>query len=229
MLPITEKDYYTFFTQREVYKKAIEIGYTNAFFLDENELDPEDMEKIRTSGKAIIILYFDRDQYMIISGIKEKLSYPEIKTSAFCLDYFLPLFEEDDGIPEFSHYTLCEAINYLPKCNVLEKVLSHRSMIKCSDHTGRCGNCHHYIDENNKFCQICGTEKGKGDFLPFYEEMFRLWGMPVKVEFKCGLCKHIWITDGEEGEYCPECGAKTAELIRRSRPFQEDYAEEQND
>lgn len=69
MLPITEKDYYTFFIQHEVYKKAIEIGYTNAFFLDKNELDSENMEKIRTSGKAIIILCFDRDQYMIISEI----------------------------------------------------------------------------------------------------------------------------------------------------------------
>lgn len=208
----TEKEYYLLFRQREVYEKAIETGYSNAVFWDRDDVTDEDIEEIKKWDKMILFSFFDSslaDKYI---SLIEKLTNLEIVVKAFSLDRFLPLFEEDDGISDFSHFTLSEAINHFPKCNILERVLIDYGWIRDRDYTGRCGNCHEYIGDD-KYCQKCGTEKGQGQFLPFQNPLYCLYGPPVKMKFKCSSCGKEWIRNLLDGKYCPECGKETAVKI----------------
>lgn len=81
---------------------------------------------------------------------------------------------------------------------------------RSSDYAGRCGNCHEYMQEMDKYCRFCGTKRGKGAFEPYDDEQYCIYGpRPVKRDHKCPQCSYTWtncvIVDNEK--YCPECGA----------------------
>ena len=35
-----------------------------------------------------------------------------------------------------------------------------------TDYEGRCGNCHGFLGEEDKYCRYCGTRRGEGAFEP---------------------------------------------------------------
>lgn len=85
-----------------------------------------------------------------------------------------------------------------------------------TDYTDRCGNCHSYMDKSDKYCKFCGTKRGEGKFLPLNNEMYCVYGPPIKKKYQCKKCNHKWYTaafgGGEDSLYCPQCGQKQVEL-----------------
>lgn len=72
-----------------------------------------------------------------------------------------------------------------------------------------CGNCHAYLEPDDKYCRICGTKAGMGAFKPHLEIMQCIYGPePVDRIHICKRCGYTWKTclmiDKEK--YCPKCG-----------------------
>lgn len=65
----------------------------------------------------------------------------------------------------------------------------------CTDYEGKCGNCHEYLREGDKYCRYCGTKRGDGKFEPYQNIMQCIYGpMPVERVRKCTKCKKTWKT-----------------------------------
>ncbi len=78
-----------------------------------------------------------------------------------------------------------------------------------TDYEGRCGNCHEYLGENEKYCKYCGTKRGEGEFKPYENIVYVVYGPPLNVKYKCKSCGHTWIVrtlGSDHSKYCPECG-----------------------
>ena len=74
----------------------------------------------------------------------------------------------------------------------------------------QCGNCHAYLQKDDKYCRICGTKVGDGDYLPYQDIMQCVYGPePIKRNHACKNCGFQWSTclmvDREE--FCPKCGS----------------------
>lgn len=80
------------------------------------------------------------------------------------------------------------------------------------EYGNRCGNCHAKLNPDEKYCSICGTERGKGEFAPYTNNMYCLYGPPITHYYKCKKCGHIWgilsLGGVRESKYCPMCGTK---------------------
>ena len=92
-----------------------------------------------------------------------------------------------------------------------------------TDYKGKCGNCHSRLRKNDKYCRYCGTMKGKGKFLPYRNEMYCVYGPPIKEIFRCTKCGYRWGAVGLGGDgskYCPQCGAANVQNeLRECREF----------
>lgn len=75
----------------------------------------------------------------------------------------------------------------------------------------RCGNCHAYLNDSDKYCRICGTAAGEGAYNPYQNLMQCIYGpMPVKRVHTCKKCNYEWTTSLmiDDEKYCPKCGGK---------------------
>lgn len=84
-----------------------------------------------------------------------------------------------------------------------------------TDYTDRCGNCHEFLEKEDRFCRYCGTRRGEGEFEPYLNLFECVYGpKPVRRKHRCTQCGNEWMTclmiDDEK--YCPLCGGK-AELV----------------
>ena len=85
-----------------------------------------------------------------------------------------------------------------------------------TDYEDKCGNCHKYLGKQDKYCKYCGTKRGEGEFKPYENVMYCVYGPPIKHKYKCKACGNLWIVSvlgGDNSKYCPECGQKKADLI----------------
>jgi len=76
----------------------------------------------------------------------------------------------------------------------------------------QCGNCHAYLEPEDRFCRICGTRRGDGLFEPYQNLMQCIYGpMPVERVHVCSSCGYRWTTclmvDRET--FCPSCGGRS--------------------
>ena len=89
-----------------------------------------------------------------------------------------------------------------------------------TDYTDRCGNCHEFLEKKDKYCRKCGTKRGEGEFKPYQNIMYCVYGPPIKKKYKCSGCGFIWITRRLGGlgsaNYCPQCGMRHPNLINES-------------
>ncbi len=79
-----------------------------------------------------------------------------------------------------------------------------------TDYEGRCGNCCAKLEPNDKYCRVCGTERGAGAFKPYQNTMTCIYGpRPVKRIHHCKKCDFTWKTTAmiDNDEYCPACGS----------------------
>lgn len=77
--------------------------------------------------------------------------------------------------------------------------------------TGRtqCGNCHAFLEAEDKYCRICGTRVGEGPYEPYQDLMECIYGpMPEDRTHICKSCGYKWTTCKmlDEEKYCPKCG-----------------------
>lgn len=76
----------------------------------------------------------------------------------------------------------------------------------------QCGNCHEYLNDNDKYCRYCGTKRGEGKFLPYLNIMECIYGpMPEKRIHICESCYYQWETESmiDKQNFCPMCGSAT--------------------
>ena len=76
------------------------------------------------------------------------------------------------------------------------------------DHTNRCGECHAFIGEADKFCRYCGTPKGKGKFLPYENVVECVYGPPTTTTHTCTKCGYTWKVNQlseDRAKFCPKC------------------------
>lgn len=79
-----------------------------------------------------------------------------------------------------------------------------------------CGNCHAQLKENDKFCVVCGTRRGEGKFKPEDNEMYCVYGPPIKQIYRCRNCGYQWeisTLGGIRADFCPQCGKKMVSLL----------------
>lgn len=89
-----------------------------------------------------------------------------------------------------------------------------------TDYTDRCRNCHEYLDRKDKYCKNCGTKRGEGRFQAFRNEMYCVYGPPIKKKYGCSSCNFMWITCDlgglDSSNYCPQCGKKQVKLLNET-------------
>ena len=207
----TEKDYFLLVNHPELVERAEELGYQGVTLFTGKEFDDNDREFIKKADKAVVRIEYNLGQWdeahrwtqgwfedSDISWVYIELSGKEI--------------EEDKHIK-----SLQDAVKYFPKVNELEKNLRDEAIINEIDYTDRCGNCHEVLGKDDKYCPYCGTERGKGEFKPFKNELYCVYGPPIKKKYKCTACGYIWITcnlGGDSSKYCPQCGKKTLNTLQ---------------
>ncbi len=79
--------------------------------------------------------------------------------------------------------------------------------------TYKCANCRHMFMNGDKYCRVCGTERGKGTYLPYKNQAWVMYGAPMKKRYKCGACGHVWISSQWDSHFCPECGKDAVKHI----------------
>ena len=90
--------------------------------------------------------------------------------------------------------------------DILEEIRKKKFLRK---HPDRCGNCHEKMRPDDKYCSICGTQRGQGSFHPYVNQNLYAYGPPVKRKYKCEKCGYLWIDQrrgAEDAGYCPQCG-----------------------
>ena len=74
------------------------------------------------------------------------------------------------------------------------------------------------MTEGAKYCQWCGTRRGEGTFLPYYNDVQYYYGSPTIVDYKCSCCGNDWEGMGMDVlpmKYCPVCGNEGKEKQRK--------------
>lgn len=87
-----------------------------------------------------------------------------------------------------------------------------------ADYENRCGNCHAILKEDAKYCSVCGTERGKGKFLPADNEMYCVYGPPIETKLVCKKCGFSWVDSSlgrSKENYCPKCGNNELDKTER--------------
>ena len=104
------------------------------------------------------------------------------------------------------------AIGYIEKQGAYAETPMCRECIyrePTTDYDGRCGNCHKELPENDLYCRFCGTKRGEGEFKPYINISYPLYGPhPILRAHECKKCGHTWKSkrmDADE-KFCPECG-----------------------
>ncbi|MBO4460725.1 MAG: zinc-ribbon domain-containing protein [Clostridiales bacterium] len=86
-----------------------------------------------------------------------------------------------------------------------------------TDYSGRCGNCHEPMRDNDLFCRYCGTPRGEGDFLPYENINCCVYGPPMVTTHTCTDCGYSWNVrrlGGDNALFCPECGSPVSTELK---------------
>ena len=85
-----------------------------------------------------------------------------------------------------------------------------------TDYEGRCGNCHSMLGAKDKYCRYCGTLVGEGEFKPYKNETYCVYGPPVKELWHCPKCGYAWrstVMGGDNPKFCPKCGSRKLDRL----------------
>ena len=81
----------------------------------------------------------------------------------------------------------------------------------------RCGNCGSGMEAQDQYCRYCGTKRGEGKFHPAKNNMYCVYGPPIKTKIRCKTCGHTWNSMAlgrDRAKYCPKCGP--TEIVKNS-------------
>lgn len=211
-IPKTNKDYILMVNRAELYDRAVELGYEAVVYPNQSELEENDVSLIKSQGKFLVCVYYS-DEMSVDKRLEQwrsKLEDVGIRRRTF---NFIDMFEEDDD-----NYLPLAALakKYFEPVENMERYLEREGYIPTSDYTRRCGNCHEYLPGNANYCIYCGTKRGDGEFLPYYNLNDILYGSPTKIKKHCQRCGKSWIAyefnNGENYKFCPYCGEASPTL-----------------
>lgn len=196
-------EYCIIVNRKELYKRAIEKGFQDVMLVEES-LSEEEIEALKSSAKSYALFFFDESGNMTGDKITKA-----IRDAGINCRYWKG-FSWWDWEAESEVDSIEEAVRQFPDKKHVEEDLTDLGYIHDTDYTNRCGNCTEYMRPEDKYCRYCGTKRGEGRFLPFYNQSTVLYGAPmVKKKYKCDNCGHLWVTGvlgGENSLYCPMCG-----------------------
>lgn len=197
----SEKEYLVLVNTKELYDRAIELGYKDLALVTGDRLSPVDMEKLACLNRFVVLEFDCPEGNPQLEHIHRQLRNINID----CWDYNLAT------ILDFSFsFNTAHAVEKMHSLKELEDILAAEGDIASTDYTDRCGNCHKHLDEEDKYCKYCGTTRGKGAFKPYYNKILVVYGPPVTTTRKCSSCGHKWTSSslgGDEQHYCPLCGS----------------------
>lgn len=216
-LPETDKPYYLLIGDPIIYAKAEQLGISAVFYKD-SDLDTELLGKAKENDKSILLLKYDISEENEFSEIQRR----KIDGSAcWVVSYNIYATEYNEHIittPE-------KAADYLPKIiDDMEHWMVSSGIYMITDYEGRCGNCHSLLGDSDKYCKYCGTKRGEGAFLPYFNETYYAYGPPIKTIFTCRSCGHSWETKvwgGDNSKYCPHCGKQALALQETEMDYEE--------
>jgi uncharacterized paraquat-inducible protein A len=85
-----------------------------------------------------------------------------------------------------------------------------------TDYEGRCGNCHSKLRARDKYCRYCGTPVGEGDFKPYLNMTYCVYGPPIKNLWQCPECGYAWrsiVLGGDHPRFCPRYGSRKLKML----------------
>lgn len=205
-----------------LYRKALELGHTDVFLFEGDELTEEIIKALRESENNLAFVYFaseeesDTPRRLLQQLQSCELDRFGVKTLCCNLLDFIFFFQRDSA-------TLEDALPLFPTVEELDNMMIREGLAKVVDYGGdRCGNCHETLDPDDKYCRYCGTERGKGEFLPFYNPVYCVYGPPIDITYRCSKCGHSWVSStlgGDDAKYCPQCGTKSVKVIEYKEAF----------
>ena len=206
-----------------LYRKALELGHTNVFLFEGDEFTPEIISALRETENNLAFIYFEpeHDDPEEPKAYLRQLQHHDleqygIKTSSYNLIDSIMFFSRDNATLEdaLDHFLTVEALDNMMVSEGLAKVVDYGENL--------CGNCHETLDPEDRYCRYCGTERGKGEFLPFYNPVYCVYGPPIDITYRCAKCGHSWVSStlgGDDAKYCPQCGTKSVKVIEYKEGF----------
>lgn len=217
--PKTEEGFYVL-TNRIELKDIFDKEYDNVVLINDTKLSDDDLKDIIEVQKGVLaIYYFDTEKEANeIDDLYEHYYYKAKKMiTLWCLNNNGKKYEEI--INEFN-----------VECPNLRERAKFDAILVYKDYKDRCGNCHSVLEVNDKYCKNCGTKRGEGEFKPYTNPTYCVYGPMVANKYTCPKCGYSWSEynpGGRDYPYCPQCGIEikdTVELVSDRGPFiLEDY------
>lgn len=196
------KPYIVFVNHEEFIKAAYDQGYEYVVFYDDGIIPKKVVYELKKFNKAALLIYYvdkndelpfhfegdsflEKCDFMDLSGMKIKKG------------------KARETIDSFE-----SAVRLFPSVDMIEKRLAEYGLIKSTDYTNRCGNCHAKLKRGDKFCRYCGTPRGEGLFEPYENELCTVYGPPILTKHECLSCGYKWQANdlgGDNARYCPKC------------------------
>ena len=208
-LPYTWKDYFVLVKEPELVSKALEYGWNNFVFFEKEDFSDDEVGEIIRVHKNIIKFHLDPNNRFRFET-RERIRDLDIYITSFN-PYGLDKNADDEKIETFT-----DVLEYLPRIiNRMELRMLREGLRWCNDYEDQCGNCHNYLDKEDKYCRNCGTERGKGKFIPYkIGPSAVLYGAPsIRRKYKCLSCGNKWETVNSVSGYCPKCGSARVKLF----------------
>ena len=187
----------------ELLERAKELGFNNAILV-EKPVSRDDIQALKDSGKFVVIAFYvnDSDESKAIRNI---LKESEIG----CRDWDIVTDWSSDSLDEKT--TIEDSVRLFPTKETVDRRMIADGIILDTDYTDRCGNCSSEMRPTEKYCARCGAKRGSGEFKPFRNPAYVLYGSTTATKYKCSKCGNTWVTDTtfhRNAYFCPECGGE---------------------
>lgn len=202
----TNLGFYIFVNNREIYGAMVNQTWDNVIYL--GDFKEENFQEFLDTGLGGLFLFYRNNNTCEHEEIYRKLKNDY---SANVTRRGFGNFLDDD---EANDLEKCiEFVTNYDTFNFLKRIAEDDGVAIHTNYEGLCGNCHQPLGPNDKYCKHCGTKRGFGDFRPFANPVYCVYGPLIAYKFVCSKCGHTWIGEklgGVTFEYCPECGNKIA-------------------
>lgn len=211
----------------ELAEAAKRRSFQDVMLVTEDGLSGPELAELKSEWEAVFILFFENSPAVLKETVRDQLRLSGISV----LDWTFP--EDWERISEVPVSSLKEVCDSFPDQETVRRMLADYGLIRETDYTNRCGNCHEPLSARDRYCKYCGTKRGEGQFLPFDNGMYCIYGPPVTKKYSCTNCGNKWYTrclgGGEDSLYCPQCGQSAVKKLETAYMNFGDISEEEDE